>query len=49
VLYQALRRVAEPCQEVRTLLDALERGRATFADDAKGRWLAELFSRLGGT
>jgi 3-hydroxymyristoyl/3-hydroxydecanoyl-(acyl carrier protein) dehydratase/1-acyl-sn-glycerol-3-phosphate acyltransferase len=42
VLLQTLRRVADPCSEVRALLDGFALGRAEFSNDAKGRWLAEL-------
>ncbi|MGC4120673.1 MAG: 1-acyl-sn-glycerol-3-phosphate acyltransferase [Myxococcales bacterium] len=46
VLHQALRRVADPCRETRTLLDGVASGSTSFGDDARGRWLAELARQI---
>ncbi len=47
-LFETLRRLGTPGEEISLLLAGARAGRLELRDDARGRWLAELARRLYG-
>jgi hypothetical protein len=47
-LFETMRRLEAPGEEMSLLLDGARAGRLALRDDARGRWLAELARRLLG-